>query len=116
MLESLADKVNRQLPIPDDLQCPCRNLIAAILARGIEDAFGNAKRPRQIIRESNGWIFSEENTPFTYIWCCTTLDLNPYYLRYVLAENKYRFEPYYGNRGGGHNTTLTISISCKSRI
>lgn len=73
---------------------PERNLIASILSRAIEDAHGYAKADPHTRREAKQWLRSKlcKNTPFSFLWCCSILELDPEKLRQSLRENKYRFE------------------------
>lgn len=58
---------------------PERNLLAAVLARAICDAFGTAQCDRHIIRSARQWLFSrlEPKKSFSFAWVALHLDLDP---------------------------------------
>lgn len=58
---------------------PERNLLAAILARAICDAFGTAHCERHIVRSARQWLFGQlcVKKPFSFAWIATHLDLDP---------------------------------------
>ena len=58
---------------------PERNLLAAVLARAICDAFGTAHCERHIVRSSRQWLFGKltPKIPFSFAWVCLHLDLDP---------------------------------------
>lgn len=76
-------------PIPQiietDLNCPQvstvrseRNLLAAVLARAICDAFGVAQTEAHIRRSAKHWLFCKllPRKPFSFAWIAAQLDLN----------------------------------------
>ncbi len=65
---------------------PERNLLAAVLARAICDAFGTAHCERHIVRSARQWLFGKLNTtkPFSFAWVCLHLDLDPVALQHSL--------------------------------
>ena len=67
---------------------PERNLVAALLARAICDAFGTAHVEMHIRREARHWIFSnlEPKKPFSFAWAAHALDLDPEIFRTALKE------------------------------
>jgi len=58
---------------------PERNLLAAVLARAICDAFGAAHCERHIIRSARQWLFGKLifSQPFSFAWVAAHLDLDP---------------------------------------
>ena len=58
---------------------PERNLLAAVLARAICDAFGTAHCERHVVRSARQWLFGRLNLkkPFSFAWVCMYLDLDP---------------------------------------
>jgi hypothetical protein len=58
---------------------PERNLLAAVLARAICDAFGTAHCERHIIRSARQWLFGKltPKKPFSFAWVALHLDLEP---------------------------------------
>ena len=58
---------------------PERNLLAAVLARAICDAFGTAHCERHIVRSARQWLFGKmtPKKPFSFAWVCIHLDLEP---------------------------------------
>ncbi len=58
---------------------PERNLLAAVLARAICDAFGTAHCDRHIVRSARQWLFSklDPKKPFSFAWVAIHLDLDP---------------------------------------
>ena len=85
---------------PFDQLKPERNLIAAILARAIEDAQGTSlETSMSNRRNAREWIKQDTpNKPFTFSWCCTILDLEPFEIRRILKANRYRFEAFRPDR------------------
>ncbi|NMC62054.1 MAG: hypothetical protein GYA55_02695 [SAR324 cluster bacterium] len=58
---------------------PERNLLAAVLARAICDAFGTAHCERHIVRSARQWLFGKltPKRPFSFAWVALHLDLDP---------------------------------------
>lgn len=58
---------------------PERNLLAAVMARAICDAFGAAHCEKHIVRAARTWIFSKlaPKRPFSFAWVALQLDLSP---------------------------------------
>mgnify|MGYP000072158029 CR=1 FL=1 len=58
---------------------PERNLLAAVLARAICDAFGTAHCERHIVRSARQWLFGKltPKRPFSFAWVAIHLDLEP---------------------------------------
>jgi hypothetical protein len=58
---------------------PERNLLAAVLARAICDAFGTAHCERHIVRSARQWLFGKltPKKPFSFAWVAGHLDLDP---------------------------------------
>lgn len=58
---------------------PERNLLAAVLARAICDAFGTAHCERHVVRSARQWLFGKltPKKPFSFAWVCLYLDLEP---------------------------------------
>jgi hypothetical protein len=56
-----------------------RNLLAAVLARAICDAFGTAHCERHIVRSARQWLFGRltPKKPFSFAWVALHLDLDP---------------------------------------
>ena len=90
--------VNRFIPErEEDLEAhspvkPERNLLAAVLARAICDAFGTAHCERHIVRSARQWLFGKltPKRPFSFAWVAQHLDLDPVALQESLRgyENK----------------------------
>ena len=67
---------------------PERNLLAAVLARAICDAFGSAQCDRHIVRSARQWLFGAL-TPtrvFSFAWVVQHLDLDPVALQHTLRS------------------------------
>lgn len=65
---------------------PERNLLAAVLARAICDAFGSAQCDRHVVRSARQWLFGKL-TParaFSFAWVAQHLDLDPFALQQTL--------------------------------
>ncbi len=60
-----------------------RNLLAAVLARAICDAFGTAHCERHIVRSARQWLFGRltPKRPFSFAWVALHLDLEPLQLQ-----------------------------------
>ena len=58
---------------------PERNLLAAVLARAICDAFGTAHCERHVVRSARQWLFGKltPKIPFSFAWVALHLDLDP---------------------------------------
>lgn len=71
---------------------PERNLLAAVLARAICDAFGTAHCERHVVRSARQWLFGKltPKRPFSFAWVALHLDLEPLSLQDSLRgyENK----------------------------
>ena len=69
---------------------PERNLLAAVLARAICDAFGSAQCERHIVRSARQWLFGNINVskPFSFGWIAVQLDLDPVALQNSLKQYK----------------------------
>ena len=63
-----------------------RNLLAAVLARAICDAFGTAHCERHIVRSARQWLFGKltPKRPFSFAWVALHLDLDPISLQQSL--------------------------------
>lgn len=92
--------------IPEDPPNPLKAeiaLLAAVLCRLIMDATGNTGE------EDGGYIIQKEaletlhndesTTPFSFMWICEQLDLNPQIIRYfVLKQTKPLYFKHIGKR------------------
>ncbi|MBP9837773.1 MAG: hypothetical protein KBC84_03580 [Proteobacteria bacterium] len=58
---------------------PERNLLAAVLARAICDAFGSAQCDRHVVRSARQWLFGalDPTRAFSFAWVAQNLDLDP---------------------------------------
>lgn len=58
---------------------PERNLLAAVLARAICDAFGSAQCDRHVVRSARQWLFGalRPTRAFSFAWVSQHLDLEP---------------------------------------
>lgn len=67
---------------------PERNLLAAVLARAICDAFGTAQCERHIVRSARQWLFGKltPTKPFSFAWVALHLDLDPQELQRDLRD------------------------------
>lgn len=65
---------------------PERNLLAAVLARAICDAFGTAHCERHIVRSARQWLFGKltPTKAFSFAWVALHLDLDPVQLQDTL--------------------------------
>jgi hypothetical protein len=65
---------------------PERNLLAAVLARAICDAFGTAHCERHVVRSARQWLFGKltPKRPFSFAWVALHLDLDPFSLQQSL--------------------------------
>ena len=72
---------------------PERNLLAAVLARAICDAFGSAQCDRHEVRSARQWLFGQltPKLPFSFAWVAIHLDLEPNSLQETLR--KYEGDP-----------------------
>lgn len=73
---------------------PERNLLAAVLARAICDAFGTAHCERHIVRSARQWLFGKltPKRPFSFAWVCLHLDLDPISLQDSLRMYEHKPE------------------------
>ena len=65
----------------------CMNLVTAVVLQAITDHQDCVRRlgvERAMLQEPARWIMSDEERPFGFIWCCSTLDLAPDRLRMVM--------------------------------
>ena len=67
---------------------PERNLLAAVLARAICDAFGTAHCERHVVRSARQWLFGKltAKVPFSFAWVALHLDLEPSSLQASLKD------------------------------
>ncbi len=67
---------------------PERNLLAAVLARAICDAFGSAQCDRHVVRSARQWLFGalQPTRVFSFAWVAQHLDLNPTALQQTLKS------------------------------
>lgn len=67
---------------------PERNLLAAVLARAICDAFGTAHCERHVVRSARQWLFGKltPKRPFSFAWVALHLDLEPVSLQDTLRS------------------------------
>jgi hypothetical protein len=67
---------------------PERNLLAAVLARAICDAFGTAHCERHIVRSARQWLFGKltPKKSFSFAWVALHLDLDPVSLQESLRH------------------------------
>lgn len=67
---------------------PERNLLAAVLARAICDAFGTAHCERHIVRSARQWLFGKltPTKSFSFAWVALHLDLEPAQLQETLRN------------------------------
>lgn len=67
---------------------PERNLLAAVLARAICDAFGTAHCERHVVRSARQWLFGKltPKRPFSFAWVALHLDLDPVSLQQSLRS------------------------------
>lgn len=65
---------------------PERNLLAAVLARAICDAFGSAQCDRHIVRSARQWLFGSltPSRAFSFAWVVQHLDLDANQLQHTL--------------------------------
>ena len=65
---------------------PERNLLSAVLARAICDAFGAAQCDRHIVRSARQWLFGAltPTRAFSFAWVAQHLDLDPVALQHTL--------------------------------
>ena len=65
---------------------PERNLLAAVLARAICDAFGSAHCERHVVRSARQWLFGkvDASVPFSFAWVAMHLELDPVALQHTL--------------------------------
>lgn len=68
---------------------PERNLLAAMIARAICDAFGTASISASDKREARHWLFCElmPDHPYTFAWAMKYLDLDPVKVQQSLLNN-----------------------------
>ena len=67
---------------------PERNLLAAVLARAICDAFGTAHCERHVVRSARQWLFGKltPKKAFSFAWVALHLDLDPISLQESLRD------------------------------
>lgn len=67
---------------------PERNLLAAVVARAICDAFGTAQIGEYESRRARYWIFANvpATKPFSFPWTAVNLGLDPMEIRRFLLE------------------------------
>lgn len=88
---SAVNKINPNAPdqhINPSPVKPERNLLAAVLARAICDAFGSAQCDRHEVRSARQWLFGQltPKLPFSFAWVSLHLDLDPVSLQETLRN------------------------------
>lgn len=73
--------------VTSSLRTPERNLLAAVLARAICDAFGSSFADSGTIRSAKRWLASEEIHDFSFFWVCQNLELDPVQIKIALKES-----------------------------
>lgn len=68
---------------------PERRLLWAILHRAVWDALGlsigSSDTPQAVLREVRAWFRTNKKTPFSYLWICQTLEIDPARLRKLIS-------------------------------
>ena len=111
MLGGGAHRMRNDAVILDELdysQCtPERQLVAAVLAQAVHDVVHPSRWPclgggtaRDSLQwRAVAWISSDDPAPFSFAWCCHTLDLHPEVVRKTLARRVRRKR---AEAAGGH--------------
>jgi hypothetical protein len=71
-----------------------RKLLCAIIEQACKDATGQGKDQGALMADAQRWLNSEHNYPFSYIWICDQLQLDPSIIRQgvkSMVENKARW-------------------------
>lgn len=68
-------------------------LVFAVLERAILDALGNLEisknwMQQEVARSAIVWFRSNDEEPWTFLWVCNMLDLNPEHLRNIVFEQR----------------------------
>ena len=74
---------------------PVRELWAAVLQQGLEEALGRAADPR-LKDPARAWIRATRDNAGSFLWVCAALDIDPDYVRGKLQLNTFREERRYG--------------------
>jgi hypothetical protein len=86
-VDEFSEEIDSNMPVK-----PERNLLSAVLARAICDAFGPAHCERHVVRSARQWLFGKIciSQSFSFGWVATNLDLDPLELQKNLRrlENK----------------------------
>lgn len=91
-----------QLKIADDYEIdylPEHELIFAIIQRALNDLVGEA------VRDANLWLRSESQEPWSFLWCCEQIDLQPEIVAQVAKKITSGYQPkrYQRKRGTRHS-------------
>ncbi len=62
-----------------------RRLLCAVIEQAYVDATGQGGR-KAIMREAIEWLNSERNDPFSYLWTCEQLQIDPSVIRGVVKS------------------------------
>ena len=67
---------------------PERNLLSAVLARALCDAFGSAQCDRHVVRSARQWLFGSltPSRAFSFAWVVQHLDLDPIVIQHTLRS------------------------------
>ena len=71
-----------------------RKFLCAIIEQACKDATGQRKNQEALMADAKKWLNSEENHPFSYIWICDQLQLDPSIIKRSvksMVENKARW-------------------------
>lgn len=77
---------------PTYFNSPERNLLASVIQRAICDAYDKTFHELHVRVEARGWLESTLKTPFSFLWACSILELNPKCIRQAIHNGTYRFE------------------------
>lgn len=62
---------------------PYKRLVNAVLAQSADDLRALRERlrdrrfPQQYMLDAAQWVMSDEDRPFSFVWCCTIMDRDP---------------------------------------
>jgi hypothetical protein len=87
--------------------CGCRKLLIALIERSLLDLRGKVGAASGYTNPANdalGWFLRRDRKPFSFLWACTELDLEPESVRSIawgLYEKSRAVNRFNVNRRGG---------------
>lgn len=79
---SLKTSLRSEIEVSEEY-LPERQLVSEVIFRALRDYLNDSNLDvlQHEARDAKAWMFSREMHPFSFLWCCQTLDVNPNIIR-----------------------------------